>query len=135
MAKTKKDYTNSVGRRKKAIARARVYKGDKESTVNGELIGKYFSGDVMRNLWGKPFELTNTKGKYYVTVKVVGGGIKGQLEAVVHAISRSLVKLDEKNFKAPLKKAGFLTRDARRRQRRMIGTGGKSRRAKQSPKR
>lgn len=135
MAKTKKDYTNSVGRRKKAIARARVFKGDKESTVNGELIGKYFPGTVMRNIWNKPFVLTNTKGKYYVTVKVVGGGIKGQLDAVLHAISRSLVKIDEKNFKTPLKKAGLLIRDSRRRQRRMIGTGGKARRAKQSPKR
>ena len=74
-------------------------------------------------------------GKYYVTVKVVGGGKKGQLGATVHGIARALAKLDADTLRAPLKKAGLLTRDSRVRERRKVGTGGKARRKKQSPKR
>jgi len=74
-------------------------------------------------------------GKYYVTVKVVGGGKNGQLDAVVHGIARAFDKADREKFRPPLKRAGLLTRDARVRERRKVGTGGKARRKKQSPKR
>lgn len=131
----KKEYSYGRGRRRTAAARARLYKGDKESTVNGEVIGKYFPGEAFTKLWQKPFELTGTLGKYYVTAKVMGGGRVGQLEAVVHAISRSFVALDTDKNRATLKSNGLLTRDGRIRERRMVGTGGKSRRKKSSPKR
>lgn len=131
----KKDYIYATGRRKTASARVRLYKGDKESTVNGQVIGKYFAGDAMAKLWQKPFELTENLGKYFVTVKVAGGGIQSQLTATVHGISRAFVALDSDKNRIPLKQQGLLTRDSRERERRMVGTGGKSRRAKQSPKR
>lgn len=134
-AKAKKDYVFAVGRRREASARVRLFKGTKETTVNGEVIGKYFPGKVNAILWQKPFEVTGTSGKFYVTAKVAGGGKSGQLEAVVHAIAKALAASDEKNFRIPLKKAGLLTRDARKKERRMVGTGGKARKQKQSPKR
>ena len=137
MAKTKKkkDYTYSVGRRKSASARVRLYKGTKENLVNETPIGKYFPGQVNRVKWEKPFKLTDTLGKYYVTVKVNGGGRQGQLDAVVHGIARAFINLDEDKFRESLKSAGLLTRDARVRERRKVGTGGRARRQKQSPKR
>lgn len=131
----KKDYTYAVGRRRSASARVRLFKGDKQHEVNGKPIGKYFPGAIMQSAWEKPFNLTDTKGKYYVTVKVVGGGKNGQLDAVVHGIARALSILDTDKYRAPLKSAGLLTRDARVRQRRMVGTGGRARKQKQSPKR
>lgn len=133
--KTKKNYTYSVGRRRSASARIRLFKGRKESLVNDVVIGQYFPGVVMRKSWLMPFELTDTIGKYYITVKVVGGGKNGQLGAVVHGTARALALVNTDKFRIPLKKAGLLTRDARIRERRKIGTGGKARRKKQSPKR
>lgn len=134
-ATTKKDYVYASGRRRTSSARVRLYKGSKESTVNGEVIGKYFPGEVYRVLWQKPFELTETLGKYYVTAKVAGGGKKGQLDAVVHATAKAFAEADRDKFRSPLKSAGLLTRDARKRERRMVGTGGRARKQKQSPKR
>jgi len=130
-----KNYTHSLGRRRSASARVRLYKGKEESTVNNVVIGKYFEGSATAFAWKKPFELTKTFEKYYITAKVVGGGKSGQLGAVVLGIARALVKLDSKEYRTVLKKAGLLTRDARVRERRMVGTGGKARRKKQSPKR
>lgn len=136
MARTKKaKYIFAVGRRRRASARARLFKGRGESTVNGLPIEKYFPGEVNKALWQKPFVLTETEGKYYISAKVVGSGKRGQLEAVVLGISRAYSKADPEKFRAPLKKAGLLTRDSRARQRRMVGMGGKARRKKQSPKR
>ncbi len=131
----KKDYVYSRGRRKSASSRVRLYKGDQESTVNGEVIGKYFPGEAYTRIWQKPFELTGTLGKYYITAKVAGGGKDGQLKAVVHGIARALSIENTEGFRSPLKVAGLLTRDSRIRERRMVGTGGKSRRKKSSPKR
>lgn len=129
-----KDFTYASGRRRDASARVRLHKGEGESTVNGILIGKYFPGEILRVMWNKPFTITDTLGKYHITVKVTGGGKQGQLNAVIHATAKALVELDEK-FRAPLKKAGLLTRDHRIKERRKVGHGGKARRAKQSPKR
>ncbi len=135
MSRTKKqDYIYAVGKRKNAVARVRLFKAKGENLVNDKPLENYFSGRVNKSLLIKPFELTDTLGKYYVTVKVEGGGLKGQLEAVVHGISRALAKMDVK-LRPIVKKAGLLTRDARTRERRKIGMGGKSRRQKQSPKR
>ena len=134
MAK-KIDYTYAIGRRKTATARVRLYKGSSESLVNKEVIGKYFPGKLMAALWQKPFELTKTTGKYYITARVLGGGKDGQLTAVIHGISRALTKLNPEKFRSVLKSEGLLTRDARERERRMVGTGGRARKQKQSPKR
>lgn len=139
MARTKqvktKEFTFAVGRRSRAVARVRLFKGQGESTINDKLVGIYFPGAVMRAVWNKPFELTETEQKYYVTARVVGGGKNGQVEAVMLAIAKALAKLDAVKFRGVLKKAGLLTRDARKKERRKVGTGGKARRAKQSPKR
>lgn len=134
MAK-KVDYVYAVGRRKTATARVRLYKGRKENLVNEVVIGKYFPGAVMTSLWQKPFSLTNTTGKYYITAKVAGGGKDGQLAAVVHGLARALTKASPEKFRSVLKKEGLLTRDSRSRERRMVGTGGRARKQKQSPKR
>ncbi len=140
-----KNYKFSVGKRKEAVARLRLYlsglpevagqkvkKGD--MFVNDKKIETYFTGVVAQTTYEEPFRITNTLGKYTLTVKVEGGGPKGQMEAFIHAVARCLSGLDEKN-KSILKKKGFLTRDARVRERRKVGMGGKARRVKQSPKR
>ncbi|OGM19556.1 30S ribosomal protein S9 [Candidatus Woesebacteria bacterium RIFCSPLOWO2_01_FULL_37_19] len=135
MVKTKKiDFKYAKGRRKTASARIRLYRGKGESTVNGKPIGEYFSGVINKDLWARPFKIVDVSDKYYVTVKVAGGGLRGQVEAVTLGIARALAK-ERLEFRKPLKDAGLLTRDARVRQRRMIGMGGKARRKKQSPKR
>lgn len=135
MPKTKKEkFIYAVGRRKSASARIRLYKGKGETIVNGLPVAEYFPGEVFRTTWQKPFNLTDTWGKYYATVRVIGGGKGGQVEAFVNGLAKALVQ-EKVDFKVPLRKAGLLSRDPRVRQRRMVGTGGKSRRKKQSPKR
>lgn len=131
----KPEIIHAVGRRKESIARIRLYKGKGETLVNNLPIGEYFPSEVSRVAYMGPFELTDTVGKYYATIKVLGGGKTGQLEAMVHGLSRALVLLDKENFRPVLKKAKLLTRDSRTRERRKVGMGGKARRKKQSPKR
>ena len=135
MAKSKKDYTYAVGRRKSASARVRLHKGKGENIVNGMDFLKYFPGEVSKVKLEMPFKVTDTLGKYYVTARVVGSGKQSQLEAITLGIARSLSLLEGKNFRGVLKTAGLLTRDARIRERRKVGMGGKARRKKQSPKR
>jgi len=132
-SKNNKKFIYAVGRRKQAVARVRLFRGKGKTVVNNKPIDEYFPGEEMKVAYEKPFELTNFQG--YATIRVSGGGKRGQLGAVVHGLSRALAKLDREKFRGPLKKAGLLTRDARVRQRRMVGTGGKARRKKQSPKR
>jgi len=128
-------YIYAVGRRKEASVRVRLFKGEGENMVNGKSVHKYFPGEIKKLLVMKPFDLTNMVGKYHFTAKVKGGGSEAQLSALVLGISRALVKTDKDGLRLVLKKAGFLTRDARIRERRKVNTGGKARRAKQSPKR
>ena len=134
MAK-KQNYFYAVGRRKSASARVRLFKGKGDDLVNDLAAGKYFPGAVNKVLPDRPFVLTETLGKYYFTVRVIGSGKNGQLQAVIHGIARTLSLADREKFRPQLKKAGLLTRDPRERERRMVGMGGKARRAKQSPKR
>lgn len=132
----RKEYILTVGRRKEAVARVRLYpKGTGTISVNNKPAEAYFGGEVSKNLYMTPFTTTNTVGLFDITVKVAGGGPFGQLDAVVHGIARAMVKLDSDKYRSLLKKKGLLTRDSRTRQRRMVGMGGKSRRKKQSPKR
>jgi small subunit ribosomal protein S9 len=134
MAK-KIDYIYGIGRRKTSSSRVRIYRGKAENTVNGMPVAKYFPGELAAKAIAKPFGATETSDKYYFSAKVVGGGKEGQLSALILAISRALVKASPDANKSILKKLGLLTRDSRIRQRRMVGKGGKARRAKQSPKR
>jgi small subunit ribosomal protein S9 len=133
---TKKiNYIYTVGKRKEASARVRLYHGKGENLINGMPIEKYFPGEVEKNYWLKPFRVADAVDKYYITAKVEGSGKAGQLTALVLGISRALSLASPEKFRHPLKKMGLLTRDSRIRERRMVGTGGKSRRTKQSPKR
>lgn len=137
MAKSNKkteQWTYAPARRRAVSARVRVIEGKGDSMVNDVLVGKYFPGEAQTNMWQRPFVITENLGKYHFTAKVVGGGKKGQLDAVIHGIAKAIAKMDA-NQRLTLKKAGLLSRDARKRERRKVGTGGKARRAKQSPKR
>lgn len=125
---------STVGRRKEAIARVRLLPGKGQMTINGKPVNEYFPGAVFQKIYNKPFEITKSSGKYSVTVKVEGGGVMSQLGATIHGIARALSKVDE-DFKKSLKKEGFLTRDARVKERRKYGHAGKARKKKQSPKR
>lgn len=132
-------YTYAVGRRKTAIARIRLYDHSASEkkidiTVNDQPIQTYFRLPQAEDLYLAPLKLTNTLDRYKITVKVEGSGPQSQIDAIVHALSRALIKINPE-FRPALKKQGFLTRDPRKKQRRMIGTGGKARRQKQSPKR
>ncbi|NMB56970.1 30S ribosomal protein S9 [Candidatus Beckwithbacteria bacterium] len=135
--KTKKvDYLYAVGRRKSAIARVRLYLTEKgEIEVNGKRIEEYFPGALNKSLYLEPLRTCNVIGKYKINIVVDGSGKASQLEAVIHGLSRCLVKIDEERFRPILKKRGFLTRDPRSRERRNVGMGGKSRRKRQSPRR
>lgn len=130
-----KKYVSAVGRRKSAVARVRLYSGSGETLVNGKPITEYFSGEISKVAYLKPFVVTNTLGKYYATVKVEGSGKESQLDAFVHGLSRALDKENKKLHHHFLKEHGLLTRDSRERERRKPGLGGKARRRKQSPKR
>jgi small subunit ribosomal protein S9 len=125
----------TVGRRKSAIARVRLVRGHEEIVVNGKPASVYFPGDVWQKLLKNPLKLTDLIDKYTATVKVVGSGKYSQLLAVIHGLARALVELDAVKYKPLMRSAGLLTRDSRTRQRRNVGTGGKARRKKQSPKR
>lgn len=144
----KKDYVFAVGRRREAVARVRLYQAMKSGLtwdsltvkkgdilVNQKPIGEYFSGDINRYRYTEPLRVANAQNKFTFTIQVEGGGKTGQLEAVIHGISRALAAVDADSYRKLLKEKGFLTRDARVRQRRMVGMGGKSRRKLQSPKR
>ena len=146
---TKKDYVYATGRRKEAVARVRLYKAVKdglmwgqnevkkgEILVNEKPIADYFGGDVSKHLYSEPLRITNAHQQNFAfTIKVVGGGPAGQLQAVIKGIANALDALDSEKFRPILKKKGLLARDARVRQRRKVGMGGKARRQKQSPKR
>ena len=102
--------------------------------VNKVGLTNYFPTKTEKIIYEKPFTVTKTLDKYYFDAKIVGGGKTGQVQSLSLAISRALVKINE-TFKTDLRAAGLLTVDSRRKERRMVGTGGKSRRQKQSPKR
>ena len=115
-----KPYFYGTGRRKKSVARVRVYPGTGMITINGKDINEYFGLETMNLIVNQPFEVTGTAGKFDVVATVVGGGFSGQAGAIRHGLSRALVLADEAN-KAPLKAAGFLTRDPRMKERKKYG--------------
>lgn len=128
-------YTEGVGRRKVATARVRIYEGAGDFVVNGRIVGQYFATVPNATLkYIKPFEVTGTKGKFAVSAHVSGSGPAAQLDAVVHGLSRALLKYNGE-FRSLLKQADLLSRDDRMKETRKIGMGGKARRRRQSPKR
>ncbi|MDQ3939946.1 MAG: 30S ribosomal protein S9 [Actinomycetota bacterium] len=125
--------TGATGRRKSAVCRARVFPGTGRWEVNGRPIEDYFPSAPHRMIINEPLKLTNTEGRYDIVVKIGGGGISGQAGALRHAISRALAELDP-DLRPILKKSGFLTRDAREKERRKYGLK-KARKAPQYSKR
>ncbi|WP_294499784.1 30S ribosomal protein S9 [uncultured Gemmiger sp.] len=128
-----KPYFYGTGRRKHSVARVRVYNGTGKVTINGRDIEDYFGLDTLKLLVRSPMVLTETDGKFDVVVNVVGGGTSGQAGAIRHGLSRALLQYDP-NLRPALKKAGFLTRDPRMKERKKYGLKA-ARRAPQFSKR
>lgn len=113
-------YFCATGKRKNAIARVWLKEGAGEFLVNSRSLDEYFPRETSRMLIRQPFHLTNTLGKYDVKVNVRGGGTSGQAGAVRHGVSKALLEVSAE-FRDALKKAGFLTRDARAKERKKYG--------------
>lgn len=109
-----------TGRRKKSVARVRLVPGNGNVIINKREFSNYFPLETTRMVVNQPLELTGLKNSFDVLVNVHGGGITGQAGAIRHGISRALVKSDE-NLKGELKRAGFLTRDSRMKERKKYG--------------
>ena len=110
----------AVGRRKKAIARVRLIPGDGKIVINGRDIDNYFGLETLKLIVRSPLVLLGLEGKYDVVVRVSGGGVSGQAGAIRHGISRALIKADPE-LRPAVKKAGFLTRDPRMKERKKYG--------------
>ena len=123
----------AVGRRKKAIARVRLVPGDGKIVINGRDIDNYFGLETLKMTVRQPLALTALEGRYDVIVNVCGGGLSGQAGAIRHGISRALIKADPE-LRPAVKKAGFLTRDPRMKERKKYGLKA-ARRAPQFSKR
>ena len=123
----------AVGRRKKAIARVRLVPGDGKILINGRDIDNYFGLETLKMTVRQPLVLTSLEGRYDVLVNVYGGGLAGQAGAIRHGISRALIKADPE-LRPAVKKAGFLTRDPRMKERKKYGLKA-ARRAPQFSKR
>lgn len=122
-----------TGRRKTSVARVRLVTGTGKIVINGRDIDNYFGLETLKTIVRQPLNLTETLATYDVLVNVYGGGFTGQAGAIRHGISRALVKADA-DFRPALKKAGFLTRDPRMKERRKYGLK-KARKAPQFSKR
>jgi len=128
-----KVYYYGTGRRKKSIARVRLLPGEGKILINDRTIDDYFGLETMKVIVKQPLTLTDTVTKFDVICTVVGGGFTGQAGAIRHGISRALLKADEE-LRPALKKAGFLTRDPRMKERKKYGLK-KARKASQFSKR
>ncbi len=127
------NYFYGTGRRKSSVARVRLLPGTGNVTINGRAMEEYFGLETLRMLVRQPLELTGLWGKYDVIVNVVGGGVSGQAGAIRHGVTRALIESDE-SLKPILKKAGFVTRDPRMKERKKYGLKA-ARRAPQFSKR
>ena len=128
-----KPYFYGTGRRKKSVARVRLYPGTGVVTINGRDLDDYFGLGTLKLIVNQPFGVTNTVGKFDIVANVNGGGFSGQAGAIRHGVARALLSADE-TYKPLLKKAGFLTRDPRMKERKKYGLKG-ARRAPQFSKR
>ena len=128
-----KPYFYGTGRRKSSVARVRVYNGTGKITINGRDIDDYFGLETLKLIVRQPVALTNTAEKFDIVCNVTGGGVTGQAGAIRHGLSRALLQFDAE-LRPALKKAGFLTRDPRMKERKKYGLKG-ARRAPQFSKR
>ena len=128
-----KPYFYGTGRRKSSVARVRVYNGTGKITINDRDIDDYFGLETLKVIVRQPLNLTGTNEKFDIVCRVAGGGVTGQAGAIRHGISRALLQYDAE-LRASLKKAGFLTRDPRMKERKKYGLKG-ARRAPQFSKR
>jgi small subunit ribosomal protein S9 len=126
-------YFYGTGRRKKSIARVRVLPGSGNITVNDRDVDDYFGLDTLKLIVRQPFGVTGTTGKFDVIARVTGGGLSGQAGAIRHGLSRALLQASDE-YRPLLKKAGFLTRDPRMKERKKYGLKA-ARRAPQFSKR
>lgn len=127
------NYYYGTGRRKSSVARVRLYPGTGKVTINDRDIDDYFGLETLKVIVRQPLELTGTTEKLDVICRVQGGGVTGQAGAIRHGIARALLVYDE-SLRPELKKAGFLTRDPRMKERKKYGLKG-ARRAPQFSKR
>ena len=126
-------YFYGTGRRKHSVARVRLYPGSGKITINGRDIDDYFGLDTLKLIVNQPFAVTGTEGRFDIECTVRGGGVTGQAGAIRHGLSRALLQANEEN-RPELKKAGFLTRDPRMKERKKYGLKA-ARRAPQFSKR
>jgi small subunit ribosomal protein S9 len=151
MAKKTKNisYYEAVGRRKRSVARVRLYLPKKGESILVNKI-KIKPGEIFINFkpltessyktyeksfLSFPLTLTNNQDRFAISITVSGGGTTGQLDSMVHGLARAIKLVDKEAYRSLLKTNGLLTRDPRKKETRKVGTGGKSRRMKQSPKR
>ena len=128
-----KPYFYGTGRRKNSVARVRVYTGTGKITINDRDIDDYFGLETLKLIGRQPLAVAEVEGKFDIVVRVNGGGVAGQAGAIRHGLSRALLQYDE-NLRPALKKAGFLTRDPRMKERKKYGLKA-ARRAPQFSKR
>ena len=129
-----KEFFAGTGRRKESIARVRLYPGSGVITINGKDIDDYFPMETLKYIVRQPLNLTGTATEFDIKVNVKGGGISGQAGAIRHGIARAMVEADAEKYKSDLKRAGFLTRDDRVKERKKYGLK-KARKASQFSKR
>ena len=127
-------YFYGTGRRKKSVARVRLYAGTGKVTVNDRDINDYFGLETLKLIVRQPLALTGNDEKFDIECRVAGGGVTGQAGAIRHGVARALLQYDGENLRPALKKAGFLTRDPRMKERKKYGLKG-ARRAPQFSKR
>jgi small subunit ribosomal protein S9 len=120
---TKELLVYATGRRKESIARVRMKPGSGEFTVNARTLDDYFGRETSKMVLKQPLEVVEQLGKVDIFINVCGGGLSGQAGAIRHGISRALIKFNA-DFRPALKKAGFLTRDARTVERKKYGQPG-----------
>ena len=142
-------YYEAVGRRKQSVARVRLYLIKKSAEVlvgkikikageifiNGKSVDESSFKTYKKMFLSLPLILTKNENRFAISIIVNGGGTTGQLDAMVHGIARALLIVDNETYRPLLKANGLLTRDPRKKETRKVGTGGKARRMKQSPKR
>ncbi len=123
-----------TGRRKSSVARVRLYQGTGKVTINGRDIDDYFGLETLKLIVRQPLNLTGLTEKFDIECRVAGGGVSGQAGAIRHGVARALLQYDSEGLRSTLKKAGFLTRDPRMKERKKYGLKG-ARRAPQFSKR
>jgi len=146
-------YYQAIGRRKKSVAQVRLYLVNRSGGFNlkennksllikkGEIYinfkpyEKIYFHPYEKNKLLLPLKITDNLERFAISIVVKGGGKSGQLEAIIHGLSRAIEQVNKEQYRPILKKAGLLMRDPRKKERRKVGTGGKARREKQSPKR